>query len=100
MIGFLSSGSQQFDEFRLTGLRQGLNEGGYVEGRNIAIEYRWADNRMVRLLALAADLVSRSVSVIVASGIEATLPVQGATRTFPSSLLSELTLSWPASSPA
>jgi putative ABC transport system substrate-binding protein len=87
VIGFLSSGSQQhddfIDEFRLTGLRQGLNEGGYVEGRNLAIEYRWADNRMHRLPALAADLVSRSVSVIVTSGLEATLSAQVATRTIP-----------------
>jgi putative tryptophan/tyrosine transport system substrate-binding protein len=87
VIGFLSSGSQQFDdfidEFRLTGLRQGLNEGGYVEGRNLAIEYRWANNRRDRLPALAADLVSRSVSVIIASGIEATLSAQVATKTIP-----------------
>ena len=52
VVGFLSSGSREGDAFRVAALRQGLNEAGYVEGRNVEIEYRWAENRLDRLLEL------------------------------------------------
>src|SRR6266550_4529395 len=67
VVGFLSggtSGSYASPEFR-----QGLSQAGYVEGRNVALEYHWADFQYDRLPALAADLVRRQVSVIVTSGI-------------------------------
>src|SRR6516225_1934862 len=57
VIGYLNNGSPESDASRLTGLRRGLNETGYVEGRNLVIEYRWAGNQADRLPALAADLV-------------------------------------------
>jgi len=57
VIGWLSIGSPEFDDaVRLTGFRQGLGDTGYVEGRNVAIEYRWAEGQYDRLPALAADL--------------------------------------------
>ena len=57
VIGYLSVGSPESDASRLTGLRRGLNQTGYVEGRSLVIEYRWAGNQADRLQALAADLV-------------------------------------------
>ena len=57
VIGYLNNGSPESDASRLTGLRRGLNETGYVEGRNLVIEYRWAGNQADRLPALAAVLV-------------------------------------------
>ena len=68
VIGYLSSGSPEFDASRLSALRQSLKEFGYVEGRNVAIEYRWADEQTDRLPALAADLVDRKVAVIATAG--------------------------------
>jgi putative ABC transport system substrate-binding protein len=68
VIGFLNGGS--LDRFRLLldAFRQGLNDGGYVEGRNVAIESRWAEGQSARLPELAADLVRRRVSLIAATG--------------------------------
>src|SRR5262249_19857596 len=68
-VGFLSSASPRppFTGF-VAAVRHGLNEGGYVEGRNLTIEYRWAENQYGRLPELAADLVRQRVAVIVASG--------------------------------
>jgi len=62
VIGYLSSGSPESDDFRLTAFRQGLNETGYVEDQNVVIEYRWAQGQNDRLPALAADLVRRQVT--------------------------------------
>jgi putative tryptophan/tyrosine transport system substrate-binding protein len=68
VIGFLNSQSPENYAEPLRGLRQGLKESGYVEGENLAIEYRWADNQMERLPELAAELVRRRVAVIVTTG--------------------------------
>ena len=69
VIGFLNPTSlDAWMDRLLRGLRQGLKETGFVEGENVAIEYRWADNQMDRLPALAAELVQRRVDVIVAGG--------------------------------
>jgi putative ABC transport system substrate-binding protein len=70
VIGFLNGGVEGYAPY-LNGSRQGLKTPGYIEGQNIAIEYRWADGRYDRLPALAADLVGRKVSVIVANTPEA-----------------------------
>ena len=59
VIGFLDPTSPDADADRLRGFRQGLKDTGYVEGENVAIEYRWAENQYDRLPALAADLVRR-----------------------------------------
>src|SRR5215831_20020992 len=68
VIGWLSSGSRDADDaLRLPPFRLGLNEMGYIEGRNVAIEYRRADDQIERLPALAADLASRQVSLILAA---------------------------------
>jgi hypothetical protein len=68
VVGFLNNASPRpFAPF-VTAFHQGLNETGYVEGQNVAIEYRWAEGRYDRLAALAADLVDRKVDVIVTSG--------------------------------
>src|SRR3989454_2875149 len=83
VIGYLNSGSPESDIPRLTGLRRGLNESGYVEGRNLVIEYRWAGNQADRLPALAADLVQLRVAVIVSPGRVATLAAKAATASIP-----------------
>src|ERR1700757_4651054 len=71
-IGFLGSESGSNQANRLEALRAGLRELGYVEGRNIVIEVRWAEGNYARLPVLAADLVDLKVSVIVTSGAKAT----------------------------
>src|SRR6516225_3913678 len=83
VIGYLSSGSPESDASRLTGLRRGLNQAGYVEGRNFVIEYRWAGNQVDRLPALAADLVQLQVTVIVAAGVPPALAAKAATTRIP-----------------
>jgi putative ABC transport system substrate-binding protein len=83
VIGYLNSGSPESDTPRLNGLRRGLNETGYVEGRNVAIEYRWAGNQADRLPALAVDLVQLRVAVIVAAGPPSTFAAKAATTTIP-----------------
>jgi len=67
VIGFLSSASPRLYEHRLRPFREGLKEAGYVEGRNVEIDYRWAEGQNDRLPALAAELVQRRVAVIVAA---------------------------------
>ena len=66
VIGFLGTSSPNLYAVRLDVFREGLKEAGYVEGQNVAIEYRWAQDHVDRLPALAADLVQRRVNVIVA----------------------------------
>jgi putative ABC transport system substrate-binding protein len=83
VIGYLNFGSPESDAPRLTGLRQGLNQTGYVEGRNFVIEYRWAGNQADRLPALAADLVQLQVAVIVAAGVVPARAAKAATTTIP-----------------
>jgi putative ABC transport system substrate-binding protein len=87
VIGYLSTGSPESDDFRLTAFRQGLNETGYVEGQNVVIEYRWAPAQYDRLPALAADLVRRQVTVIAAAGIPPTFAAKAATSTIPIAFL-------------
>jgi putative ABC transport system substrate-binding protein len=83
VIGYLNFGSPESDAPRLTGVRRGLNQAGYVEGRNFVIEYRWAGNRADRLPALAADLVQLQVAVIVAAGVLPALAAKAATTRIP-----------------
>jgi len=68
VIGILSSRSRATDALLLAVIRQGLNDTGFVEGRNVSIEYRWAEGKYERLAELAADLVARKVAVIVTIG--------------------------------
>jgi putative ABC transport system substrate-binding protein len=84
VIGFLSPGSPETRAILLAAVRQGLAETGYVEGRNVAVEYRWAGDQNDRLPALAAELVRRQVAAIVAFGGErGALAAKAATTTIP-----------------
>ena len=84
VIGFLSSLAQNDQGLIIPGFHQGLNGAGFIEGRSIAIEYRWAEGDYQRLPALAADLVNRKVAVIAAiSGTPAALAAKAATTTIP-----------------
>src|SRR5262245_1359757 len=67
-VGFLSSNSRADRPHHTEAFRQGLKEVGYLEGRSVTIEYRYADNRMDQLRPLAADLIARKVAVIAAVG--------------------------------
>jgi putative ABC transport system substrate-binding protein len=84
VIGYLGISSPEAFASRLQAFRQGLSESGYREGRNVTIEYRWAESRFDRLPALASELVSRRPSTIVAAGsTAAALAVKEATTTIP-----------------
>ena len=84
VVGFLGPQSADNEyKYIVVPFLQGLKESGYVEGQNVAVEYRYAENQMDRLPALAADLVRRRVAVIVAGGTEAVLAAKAATTTIP-----------------
>jgi putative ABC transport system substrate-binding protein len=83
VIGFLHPASADWFPDRLRAFRQGLKETGYIEGESVTVEYRWADNQIDRLPALAAELVRRQVAVIVATPSPSALAAKSATATIP-----------------
>ena len=84
VVGYLNSQSADDTYKNITvPFLQGLKETGYVEGQNVAVEYRYAENQFDRLPALAADLVRRRVAVIVAGGTPAAVRAKAATTTIP-----------------
>src|SRR5258708_7572748 len=84
VIGLLDQRSPDELADRLRGFRQGLRDSGFVEGQNVAIDYRWAENKLDRLPDLAADLVRRQVAVIAAtSGVSPALAAKAGTTTIP-----------------
>jgi putative tryptophan/tyrosine transport system substrate-binding protein len=83
VIGFLRPSTAEGSQHLLAAFRRGLGEAGFVEGRNVAIEYRWADERFEQLPALADELVRRRVALIVASGSAAAIAAKGTTSAIP-----------------
>jgi putative ABC transport system substrate-binding protein len=83
-IGYLSGGVQSDFDRTSRDFRQGLREAGFIDGQNLSIEYRFAENRVQRVPELPADLIRRQVAVIVVTGSQATLnAVKAATTTIP-----------------
>jgi putative ABC transport system substrate-binding protein len=89
VIGYLLGGYPGPTAPAVAGFRQGLSGAGYVEGLNVAIEFRWAEGRYDRLSALAADLVGRKVEVISAGNLPSALAAKSATATIPIVFVSE-----------
>jgi putative ABC transport system substrate-binding protein len=83
VVGFLRSTPAAGFAYTVDPFRQGLNDAGFVEGKNVTIEYRWADNQQDRLPGLAADLVRRQVAAIVGAGVPAAQAGKAATATTP-----------------
>ncbi len=83
VIGFLRNTSPDESAYLLAALRKGLNEAGYIEGENLAIEYRWGDGHQDRLRGLADDLIRHNVSLIIGAGDAAIIAARAATTTLP-----------------
>src|SRR5262249_46568275 len=83
VVGFLSSSSPVLRASLITAFRQGIRESGYVEGKDVAIEYRWAEDQYDRLPALTGDLVGRQVAVIAATDSPSAIAAKAATSTIP-----------------
>src|SRR5262249_52470664 len=83
VVGFLNVASPNLYATRLRAFHHGLGETGYIEGQNVAIEYRWAEGQYDRLPTFAADLVQRKVSAIFVTGVPATAAAKTATTTIP-----------------
>ena len=83
VIGFLHYGSPEAYAHVASAVRQGLRESGFIEGQNVAVEFRWADGQYERLPALASELVERHVLAIAAAGVVAAQAAKAATTTIP-----------------
>ena len=83
VVGFVNFASPKSYARQLSAFLKGLGETGYVEGQNVAIEYRWAEGRNDRITAMVADLVHRRVTVIAATSTPAALAAKSATKTIP-----------------
>jgi putative tryptophan/tyrosine transport system substrate-binding protein len=83
VVGYLSSVAPTSYAHLVAAFRKGLSEAGFVEGQNVALEFRWAEDRYDRLPALAADLMRSQVAVIMAGGVLAARAAKAATATIP-----------------
>jgi ABC-type uncharacterized transport system substrate-binding protein len=83
IVGFLGTGTAESTSPELRGFRQGLSEGGYIEGRNVTVEYRWLEGQNGRLSTLVADLVKNQVAAIAVTGNAVALAAKTATATIP-----------------